>query len=62
MKNLNVSPEQMTVICNIQMMWDKVGISHDQKDFNNLCKLSLEELQEKQDTVIKMYNQSFKTK
>ena len=56
MKATQVTPEQMTVICNIQMMWDKIGFEHNTKDFNNLCLLSYDELHDKQNSLIEAYN------
>ena len=52
--------ENMTVICNIQMMWSYMGILHDYRNFDDMCELNYEELQVKQERVLKEYNKHIK--
>lgn len=54
--------ENMTVICNIQMMWSAMGILHDYRNFDDMCELNYEELQLKQERVIKEYNEYINNK
>jgi len=56
MKNVKVLPEQMTVICNIQAMWDKLELKHNGKDFQRLCKLTYDQLFNLQNSLIESYN------
>ena len=58
MKN-QVTPEQMTVICNIQMMWEKIGIPVSTSYFNDLCKRNYNDLIKKQNAVLIAYNKTF---
>lgn len=52
-----VSPEQMTIICNIQMMQEKTG---NKTPFNALSKMTYDELFEMQCTLISEYNAAIK--
>ena len=49
---------KMTVIINIQMMWDKIGVEHE-LNLDELMKMSYDKLWEKQMDVGYIYNQSF---
>ena len=53
MKKQNVTPEQMTIICNIQMMYEKQNKS---VSFNELSKLGYDQLFDLQNKIIKEYN------
>lgn len=50
--------EAMTIICNIQMMQDKVNGSH--FEYHQFNGNTIEELRDLQDEMIKQYNATFK--
>jgi len=61
MKKNKVSPEQMNVIINCQMMKGKIYPNYDQfNDFKNLQQLTIEQLRRLQDRLIEQYNNTFK--
>ena len=49
---------KMTVIINLQMMWDKIGVEHE-LSLKEMMKMTYEELWEKQMDVKYLYNKSF---
>ena len=49
---------KMTVIINLQMMWDKIGVEHE-LSLKEMMKMNYEELWEKQMDVKYLYNKSF---
>lgn len=53
--------ENMTIICNIQMMWSAMGITHDYRNFDDMCELNNEELLLKQERTLKTYNEYVKS-
>jgi len=53
-----VTPQQMDVICNLQMMYQKIGIKG--HSFEYLSKKSFDELFEMQNEMIVHYNQAIK--
>jgi hypothetical protein len=62
MKTFTKNPEFMTVICNIQMMNEKINPLYNSiKDFKRLNNLTVLDLYEEQDETIKKYNQTFKS-
>lgn len=62
MKQPKVTPEQMNVICTIQMLKNKIYPNYDQfSDFRNLSKLTIEQLNILQDRLIPEYNKTFLT-
>ena len=61
MKTLTKNPEFMTVICNIQIMNEKINPKYNSiKDFKRLNNLSVLDLYDEQDRIIKLYNNTFK--
>jgi hypothetical protein len=60
MKN-RVTPEQMNVIVNIQMMKNKIDPAYDwTKHYKRLHKLSVDELRAEQERLIPLYNEAVK--
>jgi hypothetical protein len=60
MKRNKVSPEQMDVIINVQMLKGKIYQNYDQfSDFKNLSLLTIEQLRRLQDRLIPEYNKTF---
>ena len=53
MAKQSVTPEQMTIICNIQMMYEK---QYKSISFDELSKLSYDQLFDLQNNIIKEYN------
>ena len=49
---------KMTVINNLQMMWDKIGVEHE-LSLKEMMKMTYEELWEKQMDVKYLYNKTF---
>ncbi len=64
MKARNVTPEQMQVICNIQMLRDKIHGDYyaplKSEDFKTLSHKTIEELRELQDRLIPEYNEAIR--
>lgn len=56
------TPEKMTIICNIQMMWEKIGVEPSENDFEQLDSMPVNVLRKKQANVLKEYNQQVKKK
>lgn len=52
---------KMTVIINLQMMWDKIGTPHEMS-VKKMMKMTHHDLWEKQMDVAYLYNKSFKVK
>jgi len=50
---------KMTVVCNIQAMCVALGV---EKDFDELWAISLDELRELQDKLVKQYNETINRK
>ena len=62
MKRTKVTPEQMNIICNIQMLKNKIYPSYDQfYDFKNLAKLTIDQLTSLQERLLPEYNKTFLT-
>ena len=53
---------KMTIIINIQVMWDKIGITHNESDLKEMLKMTYDQLWEKQMDVKYLYNEHLKNK
>ena len=54
--------EKMTIIINIQTMWDKIGMAHDGSHLHAMLELTYDQLWEKQMDVKYLYNEHLKVK
>jgi hypothetical protein len=60
MKKQRITPEQMNLIINIQILKSKIYPNYDQfYDFRNLALLNIEQLRRLQERLIPEYNKTF---